>query len=350
MNSIRPKQNSGFILVTTIWFLLIILLAASTFALWTNRSMNAIMEQSDATKAIVDIHSTKATLLYLMATKPMNTAGLVTKQIKSGISKIVMDMGDVSEPISGDEIFVDGRPYRGMGLARFSLQDEAGFININSRNPAMLKKLLEKEGVPTKTIDALIDKISDYTDKDDFHRLQGAEVYHYEQKNMLPPTNKPFNNELELYNVMDWKEVLDKSPNLIKNLSVNSYALINFNAANATIIGLLQENLQQEDVELILAERNERPFASMMEATQRTGLPLMQLLESVGTTSARTLRISLWYDGAKTQQQTTIKLMPSSIEGKPWDFKSSTDRPIASEKIESPLTRIMSLESMFYPD
>ncbi len=350
MRNIRTKQNSGFILVTTIWFLLIILLAASTFALWTNRSMNVIIEQSDATKALIDIHSTKATLLYLMATKPMNTAGLVTRSAKSGDTKVFADMDAVREAITGEEIFVDGRPYRGLGLARFSLKDEAGFININSRNTNLLKRLLEKEGVPERSSDALIDKILDYTDYDDLHRLQGAEAYHYEQKNMLPPSNKPLNSELELYNVMDWKDVLDKSPNIINNLSVNSYALINFNAASSTIIGLLNENLQQEDVELILTERNKLPFENLMEASQRTGLPLTQLFESIGTPSARALRLSFWYDSAKIQQQMTIKLTPSSAEGIPWKNTSSRDRPIPAEKFELPLTRILPLESMFYPD
>lgn len=326
------RQQRGFILVTTIWFLVITLLAASTFALWTHRSLNVVTKQSDATRALIDMHSTKATLLYLMATRKMNSAGLLTTLISSKNPKMIEDMGDVTEPITGNEIFVDGRAYLGLGLAKFSLQDEAGFINLNSPNQTMLKKLLVVNGLTDIESDGLIDKLIDYTDKDDFHRIQGAESYHYLQQNKLPPTNKPLNSELELHNVLGWHELLEKLPGLIDNFSVNAYSLINFNAANATILSLLNVVIQEEDIQTILSERNKKPFQSMIEAAQRTTLPLTQLMESVSTAPAKTLRISLWYDGAQIRHQTIIKLTPMSVENKPWHFISSSSRSNSANK------------------
>lgn len=74
----------------------------------------------------------------------------------------------------------------GSGTVTYSIRDENGKININSATRETLVKVLEQAGMDTGSDrDAVADSILDWIDKDDNHRLNGAESDYY--KSQFPP-------------------------------------------------------------------------------------------------------------------------------------------------------------------
>lgn len=203
MNNCLPQK--GFVLVATVWLLAILSMAAAVFAAWVNIGVENAQKQHDYTQGSIDIASTRATLFYLLATQGMTSAGLTmpTQGVSNGPKKATMslddflagappsDMGQMSTGIIGSELRLDGSVYEGSGSAYFSIYDESGFISLNSPQKEWLTRFLMLMCCSLEKSKELIDKLQDYTDADDFHRLNGAESYHYAQKKIRAPGKHP---------------------------------------------------------------------------------------------------------------------------------------------------------------
>jgi general secretion pathway protein K len=89
--------------------------------------------------------------------------------------------------LDGFEVFqCDGRTYASEmadGHYRFRIMDESGKINLNTltdNNGIILKNLLMNNGVADDTASIIVDSILDWKDKDNLHRLNGAEDDYYQ--------------------------------------------------------------------------------------------------------------------------------------------------------------------------
>ncbi len=84
-----------------------------------------------------------------------------------------------------------------------SISDEAGRVNLNLANEALLAALLRGAGVTEDTAMRLADAIADYRDSDDLRRLNGAEAPEYEAAGLgTTPKNAPFAHLEELKAVL----------------------------------------------------------------------------------------------------------------------------------------------------
>ncbi len=63
---------------------------------------------------------------------------------------------------------------------KVTVSDEEARLNLNILNEYSLRRLLEHAGVPDEKIPELLDTFMDWRDKDDLHRLNGAEDDYYE--------------------------------------------------------------------------------------------------------------------------------------------------------------------------
>jgi len=69
----------------------------------------------------------------------------------------------------------------GKGFIHYSIHDENGKININTASRDVLVKALAANGLPLGSDrDTIVDSILDWIDKDDRHRVNGAESEYYE--------------------------------------------------------------------------------------------------------------------------------------------------------------------------
>jgi len=103
--------------------------------------------------------------------------------------------------IEGFEVFqCDGRSYTadlGDGHYHLRITDESGKINLNTlrdNNGIILKNLLINNGVAEDTAGIIVDSILDWKDKDNLHRLNGAEDDYYQS---LPKPYKAKNADFD---------------------------------------------------------------------------------------------------------------------------------------------------------
>jgi general secretion pathway protein K len=103
--------------------------------------------------------------------------------------------------LEGFEVFQsDGRSYTaeiGDGHYRLRITEESGKINLNAlseNNGIILTNLLINNGVPENTAAIIVDSILDWKDKDNLHRLNGAEDDYYQS---LPKPYKAKNADFD---------------------------------------------------------------------------------------------------------------------------------------------------------
>jgi general secretion pathway protein K len=337
--------NKGFILVLTLWLLAILTIAASFFALWTERMIEQTRIAQQDIQGEIDMSSTQATVLYLFATQRYTFAGLLVPTALNPQPMSFLSDDDFAKLLedpnykggsgqqftytpAGGEIHLDDRVYQGQGMARFAVQDEGGLINLNSASEAMLSRLMGLLGIAAEWRSPLIAKLQDYTDFDDLHHINGAETYEYQQENLPPPTNRPLTTPWEVQNVMDWK----KYPSLWKDgiwaqlTCVNYYGLPRANTAPNLVLQAAY-GFNQEAAQRIVAAREIQPIYSEMDLERVSGMAIaVDPMDMVYFPSDQ-LRLTLWYNNATRIRQIHLQLTPYADEKKPWEIDHRLDLP-----------------------
>lgn len=353
-------RQQGFVLVAAIWLLAILAMAAGFFSLWLQRSIELAQIQLDRSQGTIDIQSTQSTVLYMLSTYGISQAGIeipsnTTQQqatmslddfFQGAKSPAINDMGERVYTIDGNEIHMNNTSYKGMGSSYFAIQDNAGLINITQIKPHQLTRLLDIAGYGANTNpEELIDKLQDYIDPDDLHRLNGAESYHYRQASMHPPANAELKTSLQISSILGWNQY----PNLLINkdimpaLSIAPKNLMNINTA--TKVAMMVE-LEIDDVtaEKLIQTRNESPFASINEVTTRANLPIANLFEQATTFPSTTFRIYFWHKDARLEREISIKLNDFARHSSPWlianDLSQTLSEQHANAESQKPETHL----------
>jgi hypothetical protein len=205
-------SQHGFILAATVWVLAAVTLGAGFFCLWADRAVESARLGQEDLQHQRDMISTRSILLYLLGTQSVNYGGLTT--VPQQEEKRNSMVGTIS-PLTGTELALTGRVYQGFGSACFSMQDEGGLLGLNVVQPEKLGRLLGVLGVPAADRRPLIDKLLDYTDSNELHRLNGAEAQQYRELGLPPPANRPLLTSWEARNVLDWgtyEQLWEKNP------------------------------------------------------------------------------------------------------------------------------------------
>jgi hypothetical protein len=169
-NSQFTIHQKAFVLVTTLWMLAILTIAASFFALWTQHALSLAQTMQDDLQGEIDMHSTQATIIYLLTTQRTTIGGLVLPiEDEKEAAELEEKLNDSILAVGG-EMAIDDRPYFGYGKALFALQDEAGLLSINFADNSILNRLLGLLGVEEELRPPLIAKYHDYIDLDELHR------------------------------------------------------------------------------------------------------------------------------------------------------------------------------------
>lgn len=336
------KQQKGFILVTTIWVLTLLTVAASFFALWTQRAVTLAQVKQADLQGEIDMYNTQTNVLYLMATQRFNIAGLTTPASTSfedkmkedkgiviidntnvphpAFSMLPPDDGSVSILPVGGEIALDDRVYLGDGHIFFAIQDKGGLLNINLETHR-IARLLGVLGVEPSLHDALVAKVQDYVDADDLHRLNGAEKHHYEERGLLPPRNRYFLVPLEVHRVLDWAEqsVLWENDQLGQLVRFRSTARPNFNTAPALVLQAAY-NFSAEAAERVVKWRQNAPFYRLSTLVSVAGAIPDIDEEETNYFPSSSMRLTLWRRGSQRVRQVHLRLTPYADGKKPWQI------------------------------
>jgi hypothetical protein len=376
---VRQPSQSGFVLVMTLWVLAILTLAASFFAVWTQKTIELVQTRQTDLQGEIDMYSTQATLIYLLTTQRFTIAGMTISpniaQEKSPVN--LEDLADDSKTLEeimdefvalqrqqkqqqqeqlqnnpaaiwgndendtilpdGTELALDDQPYWGYGKAYFALQDEGGLLNLQLEPEIVLNRLLGLFGIENELRAPLIAKFNDYVDLDDLHRLNGAEAYHYEEHHLPPPRNHFLLHPLEIYRVLDWREQknLWNHEQLGQLTTVTVAAHPNFNTAPALVLQAAY-NLNELAVERLIKIRQSIPFYMVNTVTQIAGMaPEVDPFES-NFFPASALRLTLWYEGAQYMQQTSLRLTPDFSDNKPWQIDTNLQLTLLPHYTQTP--------------
>jgi len=183
---IMHSSQRGIALILVLWIVVILSMAALSLSLLTR---------------------TEA-LATLSAKEEIENKFLAEAGIRRGVTELFYRHANRNRQvlIEGSEVFqCDGRAYTAEmadGHYRIRISDESGKINLNALtdgNGVILKNLLTNSGVAEETAVIIVDSILDWKDKDNLHRLHGAEDEHY-QSLPRPYTarNAPFESLEEL--------------------------------------------------------------------------------------------------------------------------------------------------------
>ncbi|ALG67672.1 general secretion pathway protein GspK [Beggiatoa leptomitoformis] len=329
-----PHKQQGFILVLTLWIIAIATLAASAFAVWTEQAVNLAQNMQANIQGEVDMQSTQSTLLYLLNTRTYNMAGLTVPPLKPVVTE-TKAKADVSieddftfSEVTHTEITLNDCVYQGLGSARFALQDEAGLINVNWISDTILYRFLGLLGIEAELRNPLLDKLKDFTDLDDLHRLNGAESYQYAEQHLPPPPNHRLQTPSQVKQILGWKDLnyLWESGVWEQNTSTSQNGLPNINNAPPLVLQAVY-GLNTEAVARILAAREDKPLSSLNLVTTLTGIPLFMEEEDMIYFASPYLRLTLWHAQSQRLRQIHLWMNPFIEKNMPWQVLYAVELP-----------------------
>jgi general secretion pathway protein K len=161
-------KEKGVALMMTLWVLVLLAAVALSFALSTRYGSASARNFKEDTQAYyLAISAYEEALAYLLSDRDMAV------DYVDGDGNFRTD--SEREPITGL------RKHDG-GEVILTLSDEESRLNVNVQDASTLSRLFEYVGVPGDAVPALIDSLADWKDKDDLHRLSGAEDEYYSER------------------------------------------------------------------------------------------------------------------------------------------------------------------------
>ncbi len=169
----------------------------------------------------------------------------------------------------------------GKGFIQYSIRDENGKININTASRDILSKALEANGMPLGADrDTIVDSILDWIDKDERHRVNGAESDYYRgQSPAYSAKNGPLDSLEELLKIRGVtpelfygsEEYNDQEPSGSENASglariftIQKVAQFNPNTAERAVLEIMYPESQVEE---ILEKKEERGWYNKSTST-----------------------------------------------------------------------------------
>jgi len=330
-----PREE-GFALLAVLVILLVLTLLASGVALTTERAVVDMQGRIDEEAFRRDAFSTQETLAYLLATQRVTVAGLtVDDQVRDPDGRLrPMREEDLDEGLSplpiGNEIRLDGTPYRGVGRAVFALQDGRGLLSPNWSPWFVRQAWIESLGGEPKRWPDLEARLHDYQDGDDLLRPNGAERREYAREGRPPPPNRPLATPMELRGVSGWSQLLEgmDDATLAQRMTVTRDAFVNLNTAPAENLALLPGvglASAQRSVDL----RANAPWTTTWSFAGAFGVQRDDVRESLFLFPNGTGTLTLWNNGSGPGHLVHWTLTGADEGGYPWrlDYDFLLPRP-----------------------
>jgi general secretion pathway protein K len=270
---IMSNNQSGIALLTVLWVLTVLMVIVFSFS---------YMARTE-------------TLSTLSFKEGIEKRFLAEAGLERGIFELFyrnwMEKSAIKDLVEGGEVWkTDGTPFSGQlgdGTYTVRIFDESGKISINSIPDNLLEQLLRNLigtlGIEGTTLDTIVDSILDWRDKDDLHRLNGAESdYYLSLPNPYKAKNAYFDTMEELLLVKGvTRELLygvGKKKGLIDFLTVfGTTGAININSASKEIIMAVSPGIDSEKADQIISYRQNQKINSISEIEGIIGQKLIQV-------------------------------------------------------------------------
>ena len=309
-------RQSGFVLLSTIWVLAIVLIIAAGFNAFVEQKIHQAILLRDSAQRRLDEYATEQTVSYLLMTQRYTRAGLTTRSETPSTYRT--EEGYYLTDSVGGELLLDGTLYEGIGSTCFAIQDQAGLVGVgvDSASASDLRWVLSSMSVEPLTVDGLIDNLLDYIDENDLARLSGAEQDEYRNKSLPLPSNYFLRSPNELFRVMDWSEWLADNPEFLwwRWLSISRSVLINPNTLPPSLLRRLP-GIDKGSVERVVSQRRQEPYKSLEDFNSRSGLRLNWPEERFRFLASDRVQLHIRSRGSLRLRVTALELTPSGLLG-----------------------------------
>lgn len=323
------KADSGFVLVSVLWVLVIMVLAATAFSVWVDRVREHAsnrQKQVESYRVSVDaLHK----IVYTYMTGFKSSQGVAWPGEKGGVQpKVSFDslddfMAGAAPTVTASSagfLRLDGTVLDLGNGARVMVQDRAGLIGLSFLSDIRIFKAISSQNGGTISAERLRDTLRDYQDSDGIRKLQGAEQRDYEQQGMALPANGYLRTPLQLRNVIGWNDILNKHDDawILQIFKTEGAGVINANTASPQALGLVVKNL--EAIPQILNRRETERFDGVSKLAAYAGIEdeiLMSILPAGG------IRFWWWYEGGTTAYVYDVQFSPLESGVSAWYFNWS---------------------------
>lgn len=297
VSAAKPGKQQGFVLVLTLWVMVIVAIAAGYFAERVARAVELAQQSRQNTSAVIEMTDTRAEILYRLGTTSITEYGL----------------GRGNTTLS-----LDNRAYQGLGGTLVRLQDNRGLLNLNIIEDYRMQLFLGILGVPAEQRAHLIDSLHDYTDQDKLRRLNGAEDEEYLAQNLPLPPNRSLLSPWEAKRIIGWRDIpqLWQNGRLVELAGTSPSLGINPNTAAKEVLKTLP-GVSEELAQIIIARRKLSPIMSAEQLSAITSIPVRQFGDMVGVVPSNSIRITQSTPGLPWAIQYNITLTPNYNDA-PW--------------------------------
>ena len=320
---VARRKSEGFVLASILW----VVAALAILAAYVDGVVAPEVERAALARysleSELDRRSTEATVIYLLATGRMNHHGLVLEE-EQRFSDTLAE-GEYLPGEGDGELRMAGEVYRGLGGARFSVQDEGGLASVNAPGSPLLAALLAREGIARPDIERIVARAEDYIDRDGDLTANGAERHEYRQDGAPPPPNWIMSSPVELRRVLGVDEILTPAQlsRLWPQLTMRSVFGYNFNTMRPEVLAAAL-GLDDQGMRRVLDERRHRQISRLTQIAMLTGKHLDIDEMQVRTLPSRFVRISTWHEDGGSRVLAGIALTPLGDRA-PWrkDYRYS---------------------------
>jgi len=250
---VRTRSQTGFVLVGSIWLILVMLVVAGLFSAYASSQVEQARKAKLRTLESLDWIATEQTLLYLFAVNDMTRRGLRV---------------ETEKPVT---VRLDGTVYKGWGDTYFSVNDYGGLVGVNAYGNIHLDQLLNSFEISESNRRELLDGLYDYIDMDDLVRLNGHEAAMV-TGSRLKPANDLLKTVPELGQVRGWREFVLSNPEFqpMNWLSTNWRSRLNLNSIPESLLPRVLP-ITAKEAEQLRKARRVQPFSNMETVNEILG-------------------------------------------------------------------------------
>lgn len=323
------QPHKGFVLVSVLWVLVIMVMAATAFSVWVDR----VRDQAEKRQLQVEAYRTSIDALnkvvYTYMTGFKNSQGVAWPG-KEGNSQHQLSFNSLDDFMAGaaptvmsaDAGFLkmDGAVFKLGEKIRVMVQDRAGLVGLSSLADMSVFSVVAGEHNASITGERLRDTLRDYQDPDGIRNLQGAELRDYQQQGMMTPADGYLRSPFQLRHIIGWNDVLVGYDDawILQAFKTDGSSIINANTASSQALALVIRN--PEMVSSILDYRQREHFDSVSKLSAYAGHDdeiLLSVLPAGG------FRFWWWYEGGATAYVYDVQFSPLESGLRAWYFNWS---------------------------
>jgi len=325
------RSDSGFALVSALWFLALLGLVAVIIESWISAALDraAALQQRVAAGA-ASIGATDRTI-FLLANGEASPRGV--ELVTAATTRPANPQAAAPNlPRNTPALALDGRPYS-FGGVTLRLQDEGGLYDLSRFSRDSMRALLRGYGVSIAAADRMSAALAVYAKKPADLTARASADAAYARAGLPAPRYARLVTPWELYRVLGWSQAdaLWRAPSsLADRVTTGPTGGLNINTTSAEVFAALA-GLDEQEAERVVASRSRAPMTDLRDLPADIAHGEEQHLQ---TLPSGTVRLTLTVAGEPLARIVSIRLTPGGTAPYRIDFAVDLPRPAPGASTE----------------